>query len=384
MAKSLQQAEKSKLTADIRIVVAGGGTGGHLYPGLALADKFREMLPSVHVVFVGTDRGLEARVVPEQGYELLVLPIRGLLRKLTWQNVLVPFRLAYSVLKCISFFRRFRPQIVIGTGGFASGPALLAAGMLKIPRAVQEQNNYPGLVNRKLGNAVDAVFLTFEASKRYFTAQKNVFVYGNPIRGSLFNTNKNDGYSFFNLDKSKKTVLVFGGSQGAKKLNETILSMLPGLQALPDVQVIWAVGTTWYEQISQAADTAAENIRIVPYIEEMGKAYAIADLAVCRAGASTISELVTCGIPAIYVPFPFATADHQTANAQAVVHAGGGVLVHEKELTADLIFEHIRQLVTDEERLVSMSAAAKKLSMHNAAELIARDCLKLIDKEGSP
>lgn len=379
MAKKPKKAEDA--SDDLRIVIAGGGTGGHLYPGLALAEKFREIVPNTKVVFVGTDRGLETRVVPEQGYELLILPVRGLLRKVTWQNLLAPFRLAYSILKCVRFFRQFRPHLVIGTGGFVSGPALLAAGLLKIPRVVQEQNNYPGLVNRRLGDKVEAVFLTFENSKQYFRAQKNLFVFGNPIRGSLLTATKTESYHFFGLDEHKKTVLIFGGSQGAKKLNEVMQAALPSLLLLKDVQMIWSAGQAWYQKIVQNVDTSAAHLKIVPYLEAIGKAFAIADLAVCRAGASTISELVTCGIPAIYVPFPFATADHQTANARAVVESGGGELIHEKDLSASLIYAHIERLLSDEERLRSMALAAKKMSMHSAAEQITRECLKIIYKE---
>lgn len=372
--------EKSKSNAKLRIVIAGGGTGGHLYPGLALADMFRAIRPGTEIVFVGTRQGLEARVVPESGYQLVFVPVRGLLRKITLQNLLFPFRLAISIVKCAMFFRQFKPHLIIGTGGFASGPALMAAKILRIPRVIQEQNSYPGLANRRVGNKVDAVFLTFENAKKYFTGQKNIFVYGNPIRSALAGFSRTEGCRYFGLDERKKTLLIFGGSQGAKRLNEIVHDALSELLELIAIQIIWIVGPNWFEHWKNSEIAAAKNLKVLPYVEEMGKAFAVTDLAVCRAGATTISELVTCGIPAIYVPFPFATGDHQTANAKAVVEVGGGELIHQKELTADVLLERLKVLLLDEAKLNEMSHAAQKLSMKGAAERIVKKCLEIVQE----
>jgi UDP-N-acetylglucosamine--N-acetylmuramyl-(pentapeptide) pyrophosphoryl-undecaprenol N-acetylglucosamine transferase len=373
--------EKSKSTAKLRIVIAGGGTGGHLYPGLALADTFRAIRPETEIVFIGTKQGLEARVVPESGYQLVFIPVRGLLRKITLQNLLFPFRLAISILKCLRFFRQFRPHLMIGTGGFTSGPALMAAKIMRIPRVIEEQNSYPGVANRRVGQKVDAVFLTFENAKKYFTGQKNIFVYGNPIRSALGGFSRRESCRYFGLDERKKTVLIFGGSQGAKRLNEIVHDALSDLLKLQSVQVIWIVGPSWFEHWKNSKIAAAKNLKILPYVEAMGKAFAVTDLAVCRAGATTISELVTCGIPAIYVPFPFATGDHQTANAKAVVEVGGGELIHQKELTAEVLLERLKPLILDDTKLGEMSRAAKKLSMQDAAERIAKKCLEIVQEE---
>ncbi|MFQ5629532.1 MAG: undecaprenyldiphospho-muramoylpentapeptide beta-N-acetylglucosaminyltransferase [bacterium] len=366
----------------MRVVIAGGGTGGHLYPGIALADKFCEIKPDAEIVFVGTRRGIESRVLPESRYALLLLPVRGLRRKLTLQNLLFPFRLGISILKCVRFFRQFQPKLVIGTGGYVSGPALMAAKLLRIPRVIQEQNSFPGLANRRIGSKVEAVFLTFEASRKYFAGQENIFVFGNPIRSTLGASTRADGCRFFGLDEGQKTLLIFGGSQGAKKLNEVVDAALPDLLKITNIQLIWAVGQAWYDEWKGSRYESASHLKVMSYIKEMEMAYAAADLVVCRAGATTISELVTCGLPTIYVPYPHATGDHQTANAKAIVEKGGGELIQEKELTAPILVERIQSLLFGKERLQKMAIAAKKLSMDDAAEKIARQCLKIMKEEG--
>lgn len=377
-------ARKAKSAAPaepLRIVIAGGGTGGHLYPGLALADRFRELRPGSQIVFVGTARGLEARVVVSAGFELLLVPVRGLHRRLSWQNLQFPFRLAVSIFLCWRYMRRFRPHLVIGTGGYASGPALAAARLLGIRRVIQEQNSYPGLVNRRVGHRVDAVFLTFEASKKYFPKQKNLFVFGNPMRAELGNIPRPEAAAHFDLEPARKTLLIFGGSQGARKLNEIVGQALPELVQRMGVQVIWAVGPDEYASWQQSPLRQLPGVRIYPFIEAMEKAYSAADLAICRAGATTIAELATCGLPAVYVPFPHATADHQTANARAMAELGGGLMIPEAELTAGRLNDTVVSLLGDPLRLRQMAGAARRMSMGQAATKIVQQCLRLIEGE---
>ena len=363
----------------LRVVIAGGGTGGHLYPALAIAEAFRRKVPETRVIFLGTARGLEAKVVPSEGYELVLLPVRGLLRKMTLQNLLFPFRLAYSIGKCVLLFRRFRPHLVLGTGSYVAGPALTAARWLGIPRAIQEQNSFPGLVNRLHGDRADAVFLGFEAAKRYFKRKDRIFVYGNPLRGDLRGYPKARAYEKYGLQPQHRTLLIFGGSQGAKRLNEIVAEAIPEIAKDEALQILWLVGSAWYERWRGLEQPG--KIKILAYEPEMAAAYAIADLALCRAGAMTIAELTLCGIPAIYVPFPFATADHQTMNARAVVEAGGGVLIAENELDRQVLLQTVLELLHDQAKLQTMADATGKLAKPRAAEAIVEKCLEIIERK---
>ncbi len=362
-----------------RVVIAGGGTGGHLYPGLAIAEAIRRRAEKAKIVFMGTPRGIETRVVPKEGYELVLLPVRGLLRKLTFENVLFPFRLLWSVIRSVLFFRRFRPQLIIGTGGYVSGPALIAAKLMGIPAVIQEQNSYPGLVSRWLGRYVTAVFIAFENARRYFPGQEQIFVEGNPVRSVDLQVTKEEAYQHFQLKPDRKTVLIFGGSQGARKLNEIVGRMLTNPDFLQNKQILWITGSNWYERWRHFNENQGRRICVLDYCHNMHQAYAITDLAVCRAGALTIAELTIWGIPAIYVPFPFATADHQTQNARAVAEAGGGLVIPESELTAEGLAQTIDSLLQDEPRLRSMAGAARKRGRPEAADRIAQKCLELIE-----
>ena len=364
----------------VRIVIAGGGTGGHLYPGLALAEAIQRQAPGSRIVFMGTPRGLEARVVPREGYELVLLPVRGLLRKVTLENLLFPFRLLWSVIRSMLFFRRFRPQLVIGTGGYVSGPALIAAQLMRIPTVIQEQNSYPGLVNRWLGKHATAVFLAFESARRYFPKSNRVFVEGNPVRGLSRDVNRDEAYRRFGLKPDVKTVLIFGGSQGARKLNEIVGRMLSDTDFVKNKQILWITGPKWFEAWRHYHQTQHGRIRVLDYCHNMHEAYAVADLAVCRAGALTIAELTIWGIPAIYVPFPFATADHQTQNARAVADAGGGLVLPESELSEAKLAKTIESVLQDDEKLHAMAEAARRLGRPEAADRIAEKCLQWIRK----
>ena len=370
-----------RLDSKTKFVIAGGGTGGHLYPALAIAEALKAMNSNVEIIFLGTARGLEAKVIPEMGYPIYLLPMRGLLRRLTWQNVLFPLRYGISILKCMLLFRRFRPDLVIGTGGYVSGPALTAAKWLRIKRVIQEQNSYPGLVNRRHGNQAEAVFLTFAASKKYFKKNKNVFVFGNPVQQKGTQLTKAEILQEFGLSAGHKTLLIFGGSQGAKRLNEIVAEALPGILAFEKIQVIWIAGPKWYEKWLPLGAQFDGRVKILSFIKDMARVYAVTDLAVCRAGATTIAELTYWGIPAIYVPFPYATADHQTTNAKTIVEAGGGILLNERDLQPESLGEIVKQLIGNEERLQIMSSASRSLARPNAAQKIAQKCFEIIQSE---
>ena len=368
-------------SGELRVVFAGGGTGGHLYPAVAIAEAFAQQHQNVRVHFIGTARGLEARVIPRLGYPLTLVPVRGLERRLTWRNLLVPMRLLQSIRQCSSLFRSFQPHLVVGTGGYVSGPALLAARLTRRMFVIQEQNSFPGMVNRTFGKQAHAVFLSFEESRKFFTGHKNVHVVGNPVRTGLKSitpAHRQAGLEKWRLDKNRITLLVFGGSQGARRINDVIIEVLPRLAEIENLQMLWATGPAHFDKIAPIAN-AHPQVRAVPYLDEMDLAYALADFAICRSGASTIFELALCGVPAILVPFPFATADHQTFNARAWEAAGAAHVFVEKDLRVDNLLACLRALASDQEKRGRMSQAAQKLARPNAAEEIVKACMELLD-----
>lgn len=365
---------------ELRIVLAGGGTGGHLYPAIAIAEAFAKRVANCEFMFIGTAQGLEARVVPQLGYRLELVPVRGLLRKLTLSNLLVPVRLVQSVLRCMKLFREFKPDLIIGTGGYVSGPALLAAWLTRRKFVIQEQNNFPGLVNRQLGNRANAVFLSFDETRSFFSRQKNIHVVGNPVRANLqmrSHEQREAAARKWNLDASRTTLLVFGGSQGARRINELVFELLPRLMGMESLQILWGTGPSHFEKIAPQVRQHA-RVAVVPYLDDMNLAYALADFVVCRSGASTIFELLLCALPAILIPFPFATADHQTFNARALERAGAARLLVEKDLRAEELFEVMRALAMDTRERSRMAEAARMLARPNAAEEIVEACLRLM------
>jgi UDP-N-acetylglucosamine--N-acetylmuramyl-(pentapeptide) pyrophosphoryl-undecaprenol N-acetylglucosamine transferase len=366
----------TKNAREFRVVFAGGGTGGHLYPAIALAEAFQKRDIKFSCVFIGTTYGIEARVVPQLGYSLHLIWMRGLLRKLTLENLLFPLRLLVSAIQCARLFGKFKPHVIIGTGGYVSGPALMAASWRKIPHVVQEQNSFPGLATRKSSKKAAAIFLTFEESRKFFPNSANVRVVGNPVRGSLQKASREGAIREWNLSAKATTLFVFGGSQGARRINQIMLEILPKLSEIKSLQILWATGPASFDEIkNQCKDYSA--VRVVAYIEKMSLAYAAADFVICRSGASTLAELALCGLPSILIPFPFATADHQTFNAAAVEKAGAAILIHEKDLKADLLREKIHELMDSPRQRKKMAAAAKSLAKPRAADDIVDFCLSL-------
>jgi len=361
----------------LRVVFAGGGTGGHLYPAIAIAEEFQRRVQNFQCVFVGTARGIEARVIPKLSYRLELVAVRGLLRQVTWRNLLVPFYLIKSIRQCLRLFRQIKPDLIIGTGGYVSGPALLAAWLSRRKFVVQEQNSFPGLVNRWWGERANLVFLSFAESRKFFSRQEHLRIVGNPVRLNFNQENRDRAAKKWELQANRATLLVFGGSQGARKINELILTLLPQLQTLEKVQVLWATGAQNFDDVVRRAGEA-RGIKIIPYIDDMASAFSLADFVLCRAGASTIFELAHYGLPSLLVPFPFATADHQTFNARVLEQAGAARLLVEKELTAEKLFSHIQELAAHAELRQRMSAAAKKMARPQAASEIVENCLALL------
>ena len=360
----------------MRLLVAGGGTGGHLFPGLALGEEVKTRHPRNDVLFVGSARGIEVREVPKAGYPLEVIDVAPLKRMGLAGFLRGLFRLPIAFWQSLRILRRFDPDVVVGVGGFSSGPVLLAAWFLRKPTAIQEQNALPGLTNRTLGWFVDAVFIAFPEAEKAFPPRKTHLL-GNPIRRAFL-----DNYLHSKPATDRLSILITGGSQGAHVLNLRVAEALEILapQIGRKIQVFHQTGTkdqpeiaTRYEKL-RSSGLIAES---VAFIDDMARAYAAADLLVCRAGATTIAELTVCKKPAILVPFPFAADDHQTVNARSLVQAGAALLIPEEELSAEKLADELRALEADRPRLLRMSRASGVLGRPEAAREIADVCVSL-------
>jgi len=359
----------------MRLLVAGGGTGGHVFPGIALAEEVMGRHPENDAVFVGTARGLEAVVVPAAGFPIELVEVRGLKGKGLLSLLGGLLLLPGAFVRCLRILRRWRPDVVVGVGGYASGPVVLAAWLLRIPTAVQEQNAYPGLTNRLLGPFVNAVFTAFPEAGRWFAPRK-VFQLGNPIRRQLL-----DNYMRPSAPHDRPRLLVFGGSQGAHALNMRVVEALVHLADLRDrLEVIHQTGPRDREAVEKATGACGFQPHVQEFITDMSAAYAAADLVVCRAGATTLAELTVCKKPSILVPFPAAADNHQVMNARSLVDAGAAVMIEERDLTGELLAAEIRAILTSPERREAMARAAGRLGSPQAAVEIADVCTQLVER----
>lgn len=350
----------------MRVLIAGGGTGGHLFPGIALAEEIVTRHPKNDVVFVGTDRGLEARVVPQNGFVFEAIKSRGLKGMGFFKLLLGLLLLPVSFFSAFGLLRKYRPDVVVGVGGYSSGPVVLMAWLMRIPTAIQEQNALPGLTNKVLGKFVDAIFVSFEAAIRFFP-QKRAHTLGNPIRRGLL-----ENFLRSKVAHERFTLLIFGGSLGARGINSRVIEALPHLEDLKNqVHIVHQTGKGDLETVKKgyASQNFAAEVR--EFIDDMASAYLGADLVLCRAGATTVAELTVCKKASILVPFPHATDDHQAVNAKALVDAGAALMFREAELTGEKLAATIRELKADPARLAKMERAAGNLGRPEASREIA-------------
>lgn len=358
------------------MMFAGGGTGGHLFPALAIAEEVKAIDDRTEIMFVGTKNKIEARVVPEKGYTFVPIWISGFRRKLSFDNLLFPLKVIVALFQSMKCIKKFKPSVVVGTGGYVSGPVLYAASLAGIPTLIQEQNSYPGATTRFLARRVNEVHLTFEQSRRYFARQDNLFVTGNPIRRSLSSASRAEALRYFGFpENTRNVILILGGSLGARSINRAFMSNMPALLNR-DLRILWQTGQEDFETVQQSfGKSLPASVRIYPFIDRMEYAYAAGDLVVCRAGATTIAELTALGKPAILVPYPFAAADHQTENARSLAENGAAELVRDDELRECLV-EKIVPLFQGE-RLQKMSESARCLGKPGAARELALRALHL-------
>jgi UDP-N-acetylglucosamine--N-acetylmuramyl-(pentapeptide) pyrophosphoryl-undecaprenol N-acetylglucosamine transferase len=360
----------------INILISGGGTGGHIYPAVAIANELKVRYPEARFLFVGAKDKMEMEKVPQAGYEIIGLWISGIQRKVTIKNLLFPCKLIYSLFKAQKILRKFKPDIVIGTGGFASGPTLIMANMKKIPTLIQEQNSYPGITNKLLGKNAAVICVAYDGLERFFP-KKKIIKTGNPVRASLLTIHEKnkiqEAHKLFKLKVKTTTVLVLGGSLGARKINELIEKNISFFNE-HNVQLLWQCGKLYYDDYKKYAQK--ENVQIHAFINKMDLAYAAADIIISRAGASSVSELCIVGKPSIFIPSPNVAEDHQTKNAKSIADKHGAILLKENELeTFPIVFE---TLLKDEGKQESLRQNIKELALPNATFKIINQVEKLL------
>jgi len=358
-------------------MISGGGTGGHIYPAISIAQALQDMVQDVEILFVGAQGKMEMKKVPEAGFQIVGLWISGIQRSLSAQNLMFPFKVISSLFKAFGLIRSFKPHAVIGVGGYASGPLLYAASAKKVPTLIQEQNSYAGLTNKWLAGRVNKICVAHDGMEKYFPADKLV-VTGNPVRKTILLKPdlKPSAYEFFGFDSSKKTILIVGGSLGARSINEFILAGYDRLAA-SGYQVIWQTGGYYFEEMKRRVNNPSANILLKDFVREMQYAYAVADVVISRAGALSIAELMLTGKPSILVPSPNVAEDHQTINAMALVERDAAVLVKDNE-AAEKLIDTAFVLIEDEDRKRVLSENIKGMSHPNSAKDIANEILKMI------
>lgn len=367
-----------------KILISGGGTGGHIFPALAIAGEIKHRYPDADILFVGADNRMEMEKVPAAGYRIIGLPVSGFDRKNIFNNIKVVFRLFKSLSMAKNILKDFKPQIAIGVGGYASGPMLKVAQKHNIPTLIQEQNSYAGVTNKMLANNAHAICVAYDGMERFFPAEKIVLT-GNPVRSSLLqcSLSKEDARAHFELNPHKRTVLIIGGSLGARTINNSISEGLELIAVEDNLQFIWQTGKFYDEECRKALEqSSAKNVKQMAFVNDMDIAYRAADLVVSRAGASSISELQLLGKPCILVPSPNVAEDHQTKNALALVKQDAAIMVTDSQCSQQLV-NTILCTVNQEQKLNSLATNISKMALDHAAERIVDKVFEIIDKNSS-
>lgn len=360
-----------------RIIISGGGTGGHIFPAIAIANALKRLAPDTVLLFVGANGKMEMEKVPAAGYEIVGLDIQGINRKSFWKNLALPFKLYRSIRKARQIIHDFRPDVAVGVGGYASGPLLHTAARAGVPCLIQEQNSYAGITNKQLAGKVAKVCVAFEGMENFFPEDKILFT-GNPIRRDAvaIKDKRREAMESLGLSEEKRTILLTGGSLGARTLNESMREGVDRLVAA-DIQVIWQCGAYYYGLLRQAVErNYTGHVKLIPFIHRMDFAYAAADIIIARAGAGTIAELCVVGKPTVLVPSPNVAEDHQTKNAQALVRKSAAVMVADADAPGELI-KTTMELLNDRQRCDMLSANLKELAILDADNIIAREILRL-------
>jgi len=368
----------------MKLVLSGGGTGGHVYPALAVAQEWLRQSPENQILYIGTEKGLENAIVKKAGLPFETIEVQGFKRSLSLYNLQTIQRFVQGVRDAKRLLRSFRPDVVLGTGGYVAGPVLYAAHRLKIPIAIHEQNVVPGLTNRFLSRYADLIALSFAETERHFRKSANLLLTGNPRASEVVQADPRKGWASLSLPPGTRLVLVVGGSRGAKAINETFLAMIPQLAALPDVHFVYVTGEVHYETIRRQAEqqlslnpSVRKKLTILPFLDNMPEVLAAAILVVSRAGATMLSEITALGLPSILIPSPYVTNNHQEKNARWLTDAGASVMIREKDLSAQLLFEELAGLLHHPERLQAMGRSAKKLGHPDACQKLCRALIEI-------
>ncbi len=368
-------------TSNLKIIISGGGTGGHVFPAIAIANELKNIDPSIDILFVGAKGKIEMEKVPKAGYPIKSLWISGFHRKLTLRNLLFPLKLLFSLFKAFWIVKTYKPQVVVGVGGFASGPVLQVANMLGIPTLLQEQNSYAGVTNKLLARKADKICVAYDKMDRYFPSDK-IILTGNPIRQDLKELDKfkEQALDYFGFSKEKKTLVLMGGSLGARALNEGMAESFEILKKHPEMQILWQAGKLYIDEFTESKTAHLENVKIVAFIDRMDLAFAMADVTITRAGASTISELCITGKAAVLVPSPNVAEDHQTQNANALAEKDAAILVANAEVNEKMIATALSVLENSELKN-ELQSNILKLAKPNASQLIAEEVLSLVNAQ---
>jgi UDP-N-acetylglucosamine--N-acetylmuramyl-(pentapeptide) pyrophosphoryl-undecaprenol N-acetylglucosamine transferase len=358
----------------LSLVFAGGGTGGHVYPAVAIAEEIRRRHPVANIAFAGTAKRIEARIVPAKGFEFHTIWISGFARTLSPGLLLFPLKLVVSLVQSIVLLLRQKPDAVVGTGGYVCGPVVFAAQRMKIPTLVQEQNGVPGETTRLLAPRATEVHVTFELTKDMLPRKDNVMVSGTPVRETIGHVRRSDGAAEFGLDPGKTTLLVFGGSQGAASINRALTPAIAEFVG-KGVQIIWQTGDQEFHSVARSAEGYESMVVVRKFVDRMDLAYAASDLAVCRSGASSLAELTCAGLPSVLVPYPYAAADHQTKNAESMQRAGASALVPDGQ-AASTLAETVMGLLFDAGKLQTMAQRARGLGKPEATRVLADAVLR--------
>ena len=376
----MKQEGSDRISAGLRVVISGGGTGGHIFPAVSIANAIRELVPDAQILFVGAEGRMEMQRVPAAGYEIKGLPICGFNRSQLWKNIILPYKMWKSDRMVKRILHEFRPQVAVGVGGYASYPTLAAAVSMHIPCLIQEQNSFAGKANKMLGKNASRICVAYEGMERFFPAEK-IMLTGNPVRQALLDTKvtREEALSAFGLDTNLKTILLVGGSLGARTINESMLGHLDEI-ASSGIQFIWQTGKFYSQQIAEQLKVKGlpANLKVVDFISDMGAAYKAADLVVSRAGASSISEFCLIGKPVILVPSPNVAEDHQTKNAMALVNREAALFVSDQDAPEKLVKLAIES-VRDNGRLSRLSTNVKKMALPDSAAIIAKEVIKLAE-----
>ncbi|HEX9063238.1 MAG TPA: undecaprenyldiphospho-muramoylpentapeptide beta-N-acetylglucosaminyltransferase [Clostridia bacterium] len=357
----------------MRILIAGGGTAGHINPGIAIAKKLIERDKSTEVLFIGTKKGLETKLVPREGFTLETIRVKGFIRKLSLDTLVAVKELFQGILDARKIIKNFKPDIVVGTGGYVCGPVVLNASLMGIPTVIHEQNAFPGVTNKLLSRFVDTIAISFKESASFFKNPKKVVFTGNPVRGELLDADRNLSRQKLGLTPEDFLVVIFGGSRGAEKINEAVSDMLLSNYKPGELNIIFATGEAQYEKISsKLKEVKPKSLDVVPYIYDMGNVLPAADLVVCRAGAITLGEIAVLGLPSVIIPSPYVTANHQEHNARSFEEQGAAVVILEKDLNGDILYNQIKSLEKNREQLAKMARNSKKCSIPNAADKITQ------------